>query len=630
MIIKEIKNWSYGTVDNIEPQSIPVGSFSRALNMLTLGDRFELRRGLKRLGADAGTGSVAGLGVGTNLDAEGSQVLFRKVRGTQTFEYYDDESETWIETGSNAVPAAAVNNDFAFDSYQSPAGSQAFWSSPLSSIYKIMVANPESVTDLLSTVYRGYFRIKQSRTFLWNRNAASGSGRRDEQNIYTSYIDEQTYTTVTAEALADTASGTLVFKSGGSKRTCFGVVLTHTGSGEVFTDNRDGTLSGSLGGTGTINYTSGAFTTNTTGAGTADYQHEDSTNHGIADFSFSGTRLAGEGNVYLQGDGGPVAGVESYGDVEYCAHKYKIYGLKLTIDDTSAENLIFRDREGIPNWRAMKGTSQGIFYVNAIDIQDPKIKVLTLQRASTAVDGVVISGALNLSGYLFDMCEINEVADYITISCRTSDSEMNNRYILYHKQWKSFDIVDYWGAVSVVYNGVFHIGESLTGNVVEAFSGVDDDGAAIDGFGELNEWDLDYAGWLKKVKKIQIEGNIGPDQVFDVEASIDKGAFINIGQIKGSGDYVDRSQSVNVGAETLGRGEIAGGSSVPTGITAYHYFCELRLPVDKFERIKLRFAHANDNETQEEGIGYFSVSTLRFYDVRLKNQKLPRKYRITT
>lgn len=630
MIIKEIKNWTHGIVDNIEPESIPVGSFSRALNMLTMGDHFELRRGSRILGADAGAGSVGGLGVGTKLDSDGTQIMFRKVKGNQKIEYYDADTELWAETGTNAVPTAAINDDFAFTTYQSQAGSQGFFSSPLSSIYKIMIANPASVTDLLSTVYRGYIKIKQSRTFLWNRNAASGSGRRDEQNIYNSYIDAQAYTTVTAEVLADVAAGTLAFKGGGSKRTCFGVAITHTASGEVFSDNRDGTLSGSLGGTGTINYTTGAFTTSASGAGTADYQWEDSTNTGVADFSFSGTRTEGQGNVFLQGDGGPVAGVESYGDVEYCAHKYKIYGLTLTADDTGATNLIFRDREGIPNWRAFKGTSQGIFYVNAIDETDPKIKVLTLQQGSTAIDGVEISQALNLSGYRFDRCEINEFGDYITISCRTEDSVSNNRFILYHKTWKSFDIVDYWGLVSTVYYGAFHVGESITGNVVEVFSGVDDDGAAVDGFAELNDWDLEYAGYLKKCKKIQIEGNIGPDQVFDVQASIDRGAFVTIGQIKGSGDYVDRTQSVDVGSQTLGRGEVAGGSSPSSdGITAYHYFRELRLTVDKFERIKIRFAHAIDDETDQEGIGYFSVSTLRFYDVRLKNQKLPRKYRGT-
>ena len=190
MITKEIRNWQHGIVDSIEPSSIKPGSLSKALNFLTLGDRMELRRGSKRLGSDAGAGSITGLHVGVKLDTSGTQVLFRK-RGRK-IEYYDEATEDWIENGSNVIPAAAEDEDFAFASYDSQAGAQVFGSSPQSSIYKIMVANPGSITDLLSTVYRGYLRIKQSRTFLWNRNSASGSGPHDEQNPYLSWTHAAT------------------------------------------------------------------------------------------------------------------------------------------------------------------------------------------------------------------------------------------------------------------------------------------------------------------------------------------------------------------------------------------------------------------------------------------------------
>ena len=627
MITKEIRNWQHGIVDSIEPSSIKPGSLSKALNFLTLGDRMELRRGSKRLGSDAGAGSITGLHVGVKLDTSGTQVLFRK-RGRK-IEYYDEATEDWIENGSNVIPAAAEDEDFAFASYDSQAGAQVFGSSPQSSIYKIMVANPGSITDLLSTVYRGYLRIKQSRTFLWNRNSASGSGAHDEQNPYLSWIDARSYSTVTAEALADVSTGTLAFKGGGSKRTCFGVKITVTTSGQVFTDNRDGTLTGSTGGTGTINYTTGVYTTNDTGAGTVDYQYEDSTNNGIADFSFaSPTRVAGTGNVFLQGDGGPLMGIETYGDTEYCGHRYKTYALTLTQDDTNATNLIFRDTEGVPYWRAMKGTSRGIFYVNIQQSAKPILKVMRLQKGSTAIDGEPISSQIDLSGYVFDRCSVDEFGDYIVFWCRTADSDINNRAVLYHKTWRSFDLVDYYANMSATYNGALVGGDSGTGNVYELFSGVDDDDAVVDGFMETNEWDLEYPGYLKGCKKLELEGAIGPSQVFDVKVSIDKGAFVTVGQILGSGEYVDRSQRVSIGPQTLGRGQIGGGSD---GIEAYHYFVSLSLRLGKFERIKVRLERGTDQTTDpdnpQDGIGFFSLSTLRFRDIRMKSQKLARKYR---
>ena len=631
MITKEIKNWKFGTINAIEDNSIPVGSLSDSLNFLTKGDHVELRRGSKILGTDGGAGSITGIGVGTKLNSAATQVLFLKRKGTRLLEYYDTVTEDFLETGSNAVPTAAINDDFEFDTYGSPAGAQAFWSSPISSIYKILVANPGSVTDLLSTIYRGFIRIKQSRMFLWNKNSASGSAARDEQNPYMSYIDSRTYTTVTAEAITDLASATLAFKAAGAKRTCFGVKLTLTSTGEVFTDNRDGTLTGSIAGTGTINYTTGAITTTVTGAGTADYQWEDTTSGGIADFSFtSPTRTAGQGNIYLQGDGGPIQGIESYADTEYCAHNSKFYALTLTKDDTGATNLIFRDREGIPNHRAIKGVSLGIFYVNSVESGNPKIKLVSLQQFSTAVDGVIISQNLDLSNYLFDKCFILEWEDYIIIGCRTEKSSDNNRCILFNKIWKSFDIVDYWALCGTVYNGALVLGESITKNAVTVFSGSDDDGSVVDGFAELNEWDLEMPGVLKKVKYLEIEGNIGPDQVFDVKASVDDGAFVTIGQILGSGSYVDRTQSVNVGADTIGRHPVGGNEGVGDNITAYHYFRRLPVRLGKFERIKIKFERGidiSDVDNPIDGIGYFSFSLVRFRDIRVKNCKIPIKYR---
>lgn len=628
MINKEIKNWPFGVEDIIEPDSIKPGSVSASLNFLTKGDHRELRRGSKILGDDAGAGNVTGIFVGVKLDTAATEIPLRS--RARKIEYYDEATDAWVENGVNVLPAAASGEDVEFDSYASQAGAQVFASSRQSSIYKIMIANPGSITDLASTVYRGFLRIKQSRMFLWNRNAASGSGRKDEQNPYLSYIDSQTYTTVTAEAIADLAAATLAFKAGGSKRTCFGIVLTLTSSGEIFTDNRDGTLSGDAGHTGTINYTTGAITTNVAGAGTCDYQWEDSSNGGIADFSHSGTRVAGQGDFFLQGDGGPLMGIESYGDTEYCMHKRKTYALTLTKDDTAATNLIFRDREGIPNHRALKATSLGIFYVNAVDAGQPRLKLLTLQRGSTAIDGVVISQNIDLSKYLFDKCFVEEWEDYIIVGCRTVGSAVNNRFVMYNKVWKAFDIVDYYGLCAKVYYGALILGESLTGNVVTAFSGIDDDGAVVDGFDELNEWDLEYPGILKKVKNLQIEGNIGPDQVIDVKASVDNGAFVTVGQIMGSGTYVDKSQSVDVGADTVGRHAVGGNVGTGDGITAYHYFRDIPLRLDKFERIKIRFERGidvTDPDAPKEGIGYFGYSLVRFRDVRVKNNRIARKYR---
>jgi hypothetical protein len=286
---------------------------------------------------------------------------------------------------------------------------------------------------------------------------------------------------------------------------------------------------------------------------------------------------------------------------------------------------LFRDREGIPNWRAIKATSIGIVYINAIDSGKPTVKLLSLQRGSTAIDGVEISRNIDLSGYVFDKCWIREFEDFVLIGCRLSTSAVNNRVLVYNKLWKSMDVLDYYADCAAIYDGALLLGESVTGNVITAFSGVADDDSVVSGFCEFNVWDLDYSEYLKICKKLQLEGEIGPDQVIDVMVSADRGPFVTIGQIKGSGTYVDRSQRVNVGSLTLGRGEVSGGSS---GIEAYHYFRELSFRIGRFENIRIKLQTGLDMENNNaEGIGYFSVSLVRPFDIRLKSEKVPRKYR---
>jgi len=71
--------------------------------------------------------------------------------------------------------------------------------------------------------FKGKSLIATGRMIMWDLP-------NDKTGIYGSYIDAQSsavYTTVTGEVTAST-SGTLAFKAGDDKRTCFGVTITIT------------------------------------------------------------------------------------------------------------------------------------------------------------------------------------------------------------------------------------------------------------------------------------------------------------------------------------------------------------------------------------------------------------------
>ena len=607
MLTKKVSTFLKGTITAFEDHSIPDGAASDSKNWLTKGDKIELRRGFKVLGTETpGTGKIDG--IHTAFKADGTQVLFRKIG--RKLEYYDSATSDWAETGTNIFPAAAETDEASFGNYASLAGNQMFICSPNAGPFKIMVANPGSYTDLTDAAknFQGYIKIKQNRMFLWGRN-------KDKTGIYGSYIDTAAYTTVSAEALASVASGTLAFKGFGAVRTCFAVQITVTGTGELFTDNYNGVLTGSLGNTGTINYTTGAFTTTATGAGTADYQWENSNNTGITDFTKSAPRTAGQGFVFRQDDGGGDAkNVASYGDVEYCLHRLKTWELTITATDTNATNLIYRENVGIPNWRAAVATGDGVYFIDDLDQTDPKFRLLTLNNISTQVIPVAISDALNLKDYRFDKAVSEENGDLIIFGCRHKDSTENNTTFVYDKRYKSFDRLDYAFSCVAKYNGALVVGDSVTDNVYEVLSGFDDNGYPISNYWEGNLTNLDIET-LKKTRRLWIQGELSADQQLKFYLQTDRGEWVLVGTQNGTDDNVDTVPRTVIGSDAIGQATLGG----QTSTTVYQYTKEIKLRNGRFQYVKFR--------VEATKLGYASVSSYTFFDIIANQQKLPRKYR---
>lgn len=633
-----VPNFKPGLVNSIEDKSIARGASSRNLGWLALGDKIELVRGRHLLGTEiVGVGRVSGLSIG--YKADGTEVLF-KTYGKKAF-YYNDATSDWVEIGSDILTAAVVTvadpygEDITLAPYTSLAGAQLWLNSPNAPLLKIMVANPGDAKDNYdsSKNFKGYIKIKNNSMLLWNR----GGVTKDNTGLYRSYLDHDEvgdYTLVTAEAVGLSGSiqytGTLSTISG--KKTCFGILITDTV--ENFIDDKNGNLVGSLGGTGQINYSTGAYVVNfnsgAAGSVTATYYTEDATVHGIADFTKDTPRTAGQGFVIRQDDaGGALMNVNIYNLGLYCFHKIKTWLLTLSSDDLTATNNIYREKVGIPYFRASCETGNGIYYVDDTDQNEPRLRVLTIASGNTQIIPVQISNNLDLSEYLFDKSAGIEWGDYILFSCRTESSLVNDTILAFNKVWRAWSVVPYYASCFAIKNGVLLVGDSLSNNVYEIFSGFDDDDSLINNLWEGNSDLLDEQG-MKKSKHKVLEGNIGPDQGIRVYVDIDNGGFVEIGKgdvstlwpdgapaIYGNANYVDHSQRVNVGSETLGRGEVGSGSD---GIEAYHYKRKFQIKQDRGERFKVKFVAV--------GLGYASVSGHVWGDVRHKSNKIAAKYAV--
>lgn len=612
----KILNFDKGLINTIEDFSIPDNAASSSLNWLTKGDKIELTGGYTIVGTEnTGVGRITGLHIGelVNGSTQPFTSYLRKVK------YYDNSTLDWVEISTDMLPAAASGLDLSFTGYVSLAGYQTWLSSPLSSLYKIMNANPGSFTDMYDATenFKGFIGAENGRLHLWYGAA--------KNYLYGSWKDLQNstvYTTVTAEAIGGagaTRTGTLAFKAAGTKRTCFNV--TFTDGTETFNDNKDGTLTGTAGGTGTINYTSGAYSVTffvAPGAPvTSTYQWEDSTEQGLADFTFSATRSANQGFFLPQNTGGDLLNVLAYRTEYYCIHNNNAYLFSMPVDDLNPTNQVFRKKVGMKNWRAAVATGDGIYYIDTASPSEPRFHLLSLEKTSDQVIPTVISYNVDLTGYEFDDGVGFEFGDYILFSCRTTDSVDNNRIFAYNRLWKSFDIIGYYTSCFGDNAGVLWAGDSISNNVQKLFNTYSANGSIIDNYweGALSKLGIDE---IKKYKRLSIEGFIDAAQTLDVYISYDRGDYVLLGSVVGTGDYVDQGQSIAIGALQIGKEEIGGGSD---GSTAFHYLRELRVRSDKFDQAKIKVVAT--------GVGYVSMSTINYYDIQVFGKKNILRYRST-
>ena len=438
----------------------------------------------------------------------------------------------------------------------------------------------------------------------------NGAGGMTQINNVVGFVYATTPTTITLNINSLTFSA---WTSGGSIYLC-----------EYFIDNQNGVLASNLGGTGTINYSTGAYVLNFNTAPLntqtifAQYYPENAISGGVADFTVDGS-TNGKGKVFNQFDGGgDIQAVFSFDQVEYCFHTIKSWYLTLGTDDTKAANLPYRTLLGMPYFRGGVGTDDGVVFLDVSTPSKPQMKILTIDNNSaTTVITVVpknISDMLDLTAYGFVLVAVERWNDYDVVSCsevlngipQTQNTKMFVRNI-YSEQW---DLVDYSGSCFAPYNGELLAGDSLSNNVFTLFSGTDDDGANIANHWTSKMYDLGYGG-LKQTMRFVIKGLIQQTQNLDIYFSYDNGAFVKTKTVVGNGPYVNLGNAITVGSSTVGSNVVGGGGV----IVAYPFEVEFTIASDLFEYVQVQF--------QANNIGYVQIDEYIFKDNRLKSRCVP-------
>lgn len=593
-----------GTHNLIDEELVPKDAATDSLNWITRDGKIELIYGRQIVGSEGATGK--NYGEHTAYKVDGTEVRFRKA-GTK-IQYLN--GTTWTD----CITGLAVG-DVTFSNYTSLAGAFVFITSPIDGIYKICTNNPTDEINLYDSAknFKGYSVIDKGRMYMWNTTT-------DKTGLYGSYIDAQNstvYTTVSGEVVADVASGTLAFKAGDAKRNCFGVVITDTSSGEVFTDNYNGVLTGSGGtNTGTINYATGAFTiSGQSGAGTASYQWENSNVKGVTDFTKSATRLAGEGFIVRQDGGGDaIKTVIPYDGSYFSIKERSVYQFTLDSTDLTPTNELIRTDVGVKTLRSAVATGAGIIFINTGNPTKPVLQILQKNPFGDNITTQPVFSHFAFENYNYDDAALIAWDRFVVIGCSTSSDLENDRLLFCDVQNKTVDISTYGARTFTKSNSLLNAGDPLSLTTYELLTGFDDVEEDIQNYWESASTTY-KSNLLKKVKKLRFRGKIDPNQSVAVYMSYDNTEWQLIGTIRGDADYVDYNSSSAIGTTYIGEDTMGGAPET----LVYDYYMEIKLRMPKFRKRRLRF--------EAEGKGYVSIQEVTDHDIWTFDERLPKQYR---
>lgn len=622
IISQAVEAFVSGTHNLLNNEIIPRDASQDSLNWVTIDGVIQLAGGRAIVGNQGTVGGVNKEWFAYKID--GTKVHFRKAQ--TKFQVLIGSTWTDVITGLTA------NAKYTCANYASQAGTFLFLGG-VDGIYKIIPANPTSYIQLKTPadVYCGFMIIDKGRSKLWNLP-------HDKTGLYDSYIDTQLvgtqYTAVTAEAIgilgSTNYSGTLAFKAGNPTANAFGgsgsgFFTATTGSGtETFVDNFDGTVTSNLGGTGTINYVTGAYNITfahvTTGAVTANYLWENSNSKGLTDFTYGSPRAAGQGNVFRQDEGGDaIQQVLTGPDGKYYSMKSQsVYQLdEGDASDIAQTNVVFRKDIGVPGIMASVSTGLGIIFMNTANPSKPELTILTPNSLGDNLVPKVLFPQFKFSNYTYDTDTVVDFYDrFVLVSCKTPGSSYTDVLLIGDISKKTIQATSY-GASSFAKDGMFLYGGSpLENSTYIIFNGFDDLNNVINNFWKSKGELFNDNAALHKVRRVRVAGLIDKSQFYEVWASFDDLTYQLIGTIRGDGTYVDYADPQLVGTNMVGVADVGG----DTGSTVYPYFTEIKVGKQgKWRKVSLMFI--------AKGYGFVSIRRFEYWDLFRFENRIPSRFR---
>lgn len=431
----------------------------------------------------------------------------------------------------------------------------------------------------------------------------------NQYGVVTSVIDANTFT-VAIDSTSYTA-----YTSGGS-----------AGKIELFTDDFNGNLTSPQGGTGTINYLTGAYsiTFNTAPVNTsvigANYSWEDSNAHNITDFTHVVNNV-GSGGVLRQDYGGDkimqvVVGLDGN---YYSLKQQCIYETNYAADNTLSTSIYRRDM-GVSSVRAAVSRPAGIIFMNTINPIKAELTILEKSMYSSNLIPRVLFPQYRFQNFFYDQDTVVDAAQrWVIVLCKSSSTAITNDVMLLCDLDKNtIDRMPY-GLSCITHDNlvpdIIYGGSPLEGTTYEVFTGFDDLGELITNYWEGKaEW-YDKQN-LKKFRKLYFQGEIDFNQIVEVYVSYDDAAYQLVGTIRGDAPYIDNSsQSDMVGTNMVGNIRVGGNSNATTP----PFYMQIKCRCPKFFKRSVRLVAT--------GYGHVRITKIVDWDILIFEDKVPARFR---
>ncbi len=615
----EISQFISGVHNRNDAEDTPKDSSKDSLNWVTIDGHVELARGKVTVGVEGAAGSCPAIHIGYKVS--GIAILWRKI--STKIQYYN--GSTWVDvvTGLNA------SDIYVFANYSSLTGAYTFAGGP-SGLFKFANANPGNYIQLYTSTdfYTGYPLVDKARMYMWGI-------QKDPTSLYRSRIDVQraavSFTQISNEILSSgngsqvIFSGVLSFKVTYPKADCALVTIKCTdGGGEIFSDDKNGNLKGSAGGIGTINYITGAWTvtfttipSNLSSNIKADYVWQDSTSKGVADFTYSSPRVAGEGDVIRQDEGGDaiqqlVIGIDGN---YYSLKKQSAYQHKYSDDDTTFNNQVVRRNIGVFTRKSAVTTGRGVVFINTANPDRPQLTVLEKNPLGDDILATELISHFAWEKFDYSDTVMETYGQFVVLSCRSVGSLVNDRMLIIDIVKDTVDITNFGMKSLAKDSGVLYGGSPYTETIYKILNGFDDDGYVLQ-----NNWDSKDESYgvnrLKKYRRLRYRGQIDSAQYVEVYANFDGTGYALVGTIRGDATYVNRTSPSSVGTTMIGEAAVGGDGPA----LVYPFEMQIKaIKIPKFRRRSMRFI--------AKGIGYVSIMESIDWDILTYEDKLPKVYR---